>query len=61
MIQFGTIGPILPASAGAGQHQADARCDFGCRQIDASDHGVGVRRSQHRHMQHARHLDVIDV
>jgi hypothetical protein len=54
-------GADLSRQVLAGKRQADAGRGAGCGEIDAADDGMGMRRSQDRHMQHARQLDVVDV
>src|SRR6266404_7060438 len=45
----------------ARQHQTNARRGRGRCEVDAFDDRVRMGRSQHRHVQHIRQLDVVDV
>ena len=51
----------LACEIGTRQRQADAGRRARRGEIDLLDDGMGMRRSQHRHMQHARRLDVVGI
>ena len=61
MIQFGTIAPILPARSAPDKARRTPGAALRRGEIDLLDDGMGMRRSQHRHMQHARRLDVVGI
>ncbi len=51
----------FPGKVSPGQRKTNAGCPRSLRHIDMRNDRMGVRRSQDRHMQHARQLQIVDV